>query len=71
MNNLRLYKICKKDIIEAVDYPDASECEGSKVIVRKIFRRKYSGYFLKIIYEKKKGEIIVITAYPVKEERWR
>ncbi len=69
-NNLRLYKIAKRDITEAVESPDFTDKEGNALIAIKEFLSKFSGYPLKVIYEKKGGQIKVITAYPLKKKHW-
>lgn len=65
-NNMRLYKITEKDIIEAIESPDSTDIEGDKLIVLKRFPKKYSQYPLKVVYTKTKGEITIVTAYPLK-----
>lgn len=70
-NNMRLYNISEIDIRNTIDYPDVSGREGNKVVAVKKFSDKYSGYPLKVVYEKIENEIIVITAYPLKKKIWR
>jgi hypothetical protein len=70
-NNIKLYKISEEDISRAIELPDGEEREGGKRIAIKKFSKKYSGYPLKVVYEIEKEEIFVITAYPLKKQRWR
>ena len=70
-NNIRLYKILETDIIETINAPDLNDREGDKLIAIKKFTDKYSGYPLKVVYKRVKGEEIVITSYPLKKNHWR
>jgi hypothetical protein len=65
-NNMRLYKITEKDIMDAIESPDSTGVEGDKLIALKRFSSKYSQYPLKVIYTKTKGEVTIVTAYPLK-----
>jgi len=42
-----------------------------KTIAIKKFSGKYSGYPLKVVYEKREEELFVITTYPLKKKLWR
>ena len=70
-NNIRIYKISERDIIETINAPDLTDREGDKLIAIKKFTDKYSGYPLKVVYKRVKGEEIVITSYPLKKKHWR
>ena len=70
-NNMRLYNIFEKDILAAIDSPDVSGKEGEKVVVMKKFQDKFSGFPLKVVYEKMGNELFIITAYPIKKRIWR
>lgn len=70
-NNIRLYKISKTDIIETIESPDLSDKEGSKLIALKKFPNKFSGFHLKVVYEKTGHEITIVTIYPLKKKQWR
>ncbi len=70
-NNMRLYNISEKDIVDAINSPDTLDKEGNKVMAMKKFLDKYSGYPLKVVYEKIENAIFVITAYPLKKKMWR
>lgn len=70
-NNIRLYKIAEKDIIETIEAPDVTGKEGNRLIAIKKLTGRFSGYPLKVIYESIGGEIMLITAYPLKKKRWR
>jgi hypothetical protein len=77
-NNMRLYNISERDILNAIDSPDVSGRERDKVVAVKKFQDKFSGFPLKVVYEKKGNELSIITAYPIKslhsalveEARW-
>jgi hypothetical protein len=66
-----LYNISERDILNAIDSPDVSGREGEKVVAVKKFRDKFSGFPLKVVYEKIGNEIFIITAYPIKKKIWR
>jgi len=65
-NNIRLYGISDREIIEAIQPPDFIEKTGRKVTVHKIFSNRFSGYPLKVVYEERE-EIFIITACPLKK----
>jgi hypothetical protein len=70
-NNMRLYKISERDIMSAVESPDVSTKEENRMVAMKKFRDKFSGYPLKVVYEKIENEIFILTAYPLKKKMWR
>ena len=70
-NNMRLYNISERDILNAIDSPDVSDREGDKVVAVKKFQDKFSGFPLKVVYEKIGNELFIITAYPIKKKMWR
>jgi hypothetical protein len=70
-NNMRLYNISEGDIMGAVESPDVSSKEGEKVVVMKKFQNKFSGFPLKVVYEKIGNQLFIITAYPIKRKMWR
>jgi hypothetical protein len=70
-NNMRLYNISERDILNAIDSPDLSDREGDKVVAVKKFQDKFSGFPLKVVYEKIGNELFIITAYPIKKKMWR
>ena len=70
-NNMRLYNISERDIQNAIDSPDVSGREGDKVVAVKKFQDKFSGFPLKVVYEKIGNELFIITAYPIKKKMWR
>ncbi len=70
-NNMRLYNISEKDILNAIDSPDVSGREGDKVVAVKKFQDKFSGFPLKVVYKKIGNELFIITAYPIKKKMWR
>lgn len=70
-NNMRLYNISERDISEILDLPDILDREGIKMIAIKKYQNRFSGYPLKVVYEKREDEIFIITAYPLKKKLWR
>lgn len=70
-NNIRLYGIKENEIVDTMELPDFSEKEGNKTIAVKKFLNRFSGYPLKVVYEKRGNDIFVITAYPLKRQQWR
>lgn len=70
-NNMRLYKISERHIIGAVETPDVSAKEENRMVAIKGFQNKFSGYPLKVVYEKIENDIFIVTAYPLKRKVWR
>jgi len=70
-NNMRLYNISERDILNAIDSPDVSGREGGKVVAVKKFQDKFSGFPRKVVYEKIGNELFIITTYPIKKKMWR
>jgi len=70
-NNMRLYKIAEEDIMITIEKPDSKHKEGNRFIAYKQFSNKFSGYDLKVVYERIEGSVTVITAYPLKKKHWR
>lgn len=70
-NNMRLYNISERDISEILYLPDILDREGIKMIAIKKYQNRFSGYPLKVVYEKREDEIFIITAYPLKKKLWR
>jgi hypothetical protein len=68
---MRFYEISKKDIQKTVELPDTVDKEGEKMIAIKNFQDRFSGFPLKMVYEKIEDELFVITAYPLKKKMWR
>lgn len=60
-NNIKLYEITDNDIRKTIEFPDIIEKESLKIIAIKRFSGKYSGYPLKVVYEKREEELFVIT----------
>ena len=70
-NNMRLYNISERDILNAIESPDVSGKEGDRIVVMKKFQDKFSGFPLKVVYEKMRNQLFIITAYPIKKKMWR
>ena len=65
------FYISERDILNAIDSPDVSGREGDKGVTVKKFQDKFSGFPLKVVYEKIGNELFIITAYPIKKKMWR
>jgi len=70
-NNIRLYKISDRDIINTIGSPDYSEREGDKFIALKKIPKKFGDYPLKVVYVIDNDEAFIITSYPLKKKHWR
>ena len=70
-NNIKLYEIADDDIRKTIEVPDIIEKEGIKTVAIRKFKGKYSGYPLKVVYEKTHEGVFVITSYPLKKKMWR
>jgi hypothetical protein len=70
-NNMRLYNISERDISETIDLPEIIDREGIKMITIKKIQNRFSGYPLKVVYEKRENELFIITTYPLKKKLWR
>jgi len=70
-NNIKLYNIDEDDIRKTIELPAIIDKEGIKTIAIREFGGKYSGYPLKVVYEKIEKELFVITTYPLKKKLWR
>ena len=68
---MRLYEITKRDIQKTVELPNIADKEGEKMIAFKTFRDRFSGFPLKVVYNKIEDELFVITVYPLKRKMWR
>jgi len=68
---MRLYNISERDISDTIDLPEISDREGIKMVAVKIIQDRFSGYPLKVVYEKRENELFIITTYPLKKKLWR
>ncbi len=65
-NNMRLYRISREEIEDVLAHPDRVEAEGPRRVAYKTFPSRFGGLPLKVVYVEEQGEIVVITAYPLK-----
>ena len=65
-NNMRLYRISREEIEETLAQPDRVEVEGTRKVAYKTLPSRFGGLPLKVVYVEEAGEIVVITAYPLK-----
>lgn len=74
-HHLKLYGIHVKEILEAIESPDADpdakEVESNKRTAIKRIAGRFSGYPLKVVYERTEDEVFVITVYPLKKKPGR
>ncbi len=70
-SSIKLYGITNEEISEAVESPDAADMQGSKTVAIKKFDKRFSGFPLKVVYEKRENDVFIITAYPLKKKLWR
>jgi hypothetical protein len=70
-SNMRLYKISEMDILNTIKSPEGSTKEEERLIAMRKFPGKFSGYPLKVVYQKSDDEPFIITVYPLKKETWR
>lgn len=70
-NNMSLYKINEKHIIETVESPESTGKEGGNFVALRRFLGEFSGYPLKVVYEKTGEEITIITVYPLRKKYQR
>jgi len=68
---MRLYNISEGDISDTIDLPEISDREGIKTVAVKKIQDRFSGYPLKVVYEKREEELFIITTYPLKKKLWR
>ena len=68
---MRLYEISERDIGSTVESPDVSTREENRMVAVKNFPERFSGYPLKVVYEKMEELIYIVTAYPLKRKMWR
>ena len=70
-SRMRLYGVEKGDVELAIDRPDAAEKEGARTSVLKAFPGRFSEYPLKVVYEIRPEELLIVTVYPLKKRLWR
>jgi len=61
------FEISKKQVVEAVVYPSRLDRRNDQFFAVRLMNVKYA---LRVVYEKRKGFLVVITFYPVKRERY-
>ena len=66
-NNLKLYKITKKDIEDVIRYGKIRAMERNKHIVMKEIKGKFENMPLKVIYTVENEDEIIITVYPLRK----
>ncbi len=67
IDKLKKRNIKQETVEEAIKNPD-SVSDGK--FGRKIAQKVYGRYLLRVVYEASAGTILVITAYPTKQERY-
>lgn len=66
---MKLYSICREDVVLTVTAPDFSEIDGENSVAIKAFPGRYSGYPLKVVFLQTGEDMIVVTVYPLKKKR--
>jgi len=61
------FNIDEKQVVEAVQNPSSSEQKGEQYFANKVLDGTYG---LRVVYEKRKDYLVVITFYPVRRERY-
>ena len=56
------------DVSAALNSSDIIETEGDRIVAIKRFQGRFSGYPIKVVYEKQGEDTLVITAYPLKKK---
>ncbi|OHB94488.1 MAG: hypothetical protein A3E19_01240 [Planctomycetes bacterium RIFCSPHIGHO2_12_FULL_52_36] len=68
---MRLYEISQEEVEEAVSKPDKIDIESNRKVVYKIFAQRFKGMPLKVVYVKEEGDVVILSAYPLKKSYWR
>jgi len=61
------FEIGEKKVIEAIQNPTRLDQKNAQYFATKAINTKYA---LRVVYEKRKGYLVVITFYPVRRERY-
>jgi len=61
------FEIDKREVIEAIQNPLRLDQKGIQYFAIKLIDAKYA---LRVVYEKRKDYLVVITFYPVRRERY-
>jgi len=61
------FEITKKQVIETVLNPERLDKRAGQYFANKTINSEHA---LRVVYEKRKGYLVVITFYPVRRERY-
>ena len=61
------FRVNEKQVVETVLNPDSLDKRNQQFFAVKTINSKYA---LRVVYEKRKGYLVVITFYPVRRERY-
>jgi len=61
------FRVNERQVVETVLNPDSLDKRDEQFFAVKTINSKYA---LRVIYEKRKGYLVVITFYPVRRERY-
>jgi len=61
------FEIDEKKVIEAIQNPTRIDRKNAQYFVIKVINAKYA---LRVVYEKRKDYLVVITFYPVRREQY-
>jgi len=61
------FDVDEEKIVEAIQNPTLSEQKNAQYFITRTIDTKYA---LRVVYEKRKGYLVVITFYPVRRQRY-
>ncbi|MCD6088599.1 hypothetical protein J7K07_02635, partial [Candidatus Bathyarchaeota archaeon] len=61
------FEVSKKHVVEAVLNPERLDRRGGQYFAMKIIN---SDHALRVVYEKRKDYLVIITFYPVRRDRY-
>ncbi|MGD0638470.1 MAG: hypothetical protein ABSA72_10580 [Nitrososphaerales archaeon] len=61
------FKLSNEQVISVITTPDKTETNGSQTFSMKALDRELA---LRVVHERRKGIIVVITFYPVKRKKY-
>ena len=61
------FEVSKKHVVEAVLNPEGLDRRGGQYFAMKIINSEHA---LRVVYEKRKDYLVIITFYPVRRDRY-
>ncbi|MDO8136538.1 MAG: DUF4258 domain-containing protein [Candidatus Brocadiales bacterium] len=68
---MNLYGITKEEVEETISEPDKIDVESGRKVVYKTFELRFKGMPIKVVYVQEEGDIVVLSAYPLKKSYWK